>query len=273
MEGFFPIFSLILFNPIIYCGTIKKWNSAALQPTNQRRRQKMNSLKNVYELIDMRGWGRNSGTRLYAPSSWNYLQLQGNTTSVPFIGRSAAADEEECFDISTDSLESSCKRLRLNSSLESIEPETYAPRQNEDLPDSPESPDESMCSDIFDVEESPDNAESLTSSRVAEYLERVQQKDSASYFITPPGSPRKISFNPASPLNNFEEKSSIGGSEDLETRLPSLTFMPRQPGRSAFPREVALSQPAPGLDRHCKRVGIGRGHGCSLRFPRWYFGY
>ena len=145
-------------------------------------------------------------------------------------------------------------------------------RQKEDLPDSPENPDESMCCDVFVVEESPDNAESITSSRVAEDLEMVQQEDSASYFITPPGTPRKISFEPAS-LNDLEKKRSSVGSEDLEARLPPLTYMPRQPGISAFPRRTALSQPAPGVGCHCERVGTGRGHGCSLRFPRLYFGY
>ena len=100
-------------------------------------------------------------------------------------------------------------------------------RQKEDLPDSPESPDESMCSDVFVVEQSPDNAASITSSRVAEYLEMVQQEDSASYFITPPGTPRKISFKPASPLNDLEEKRSTVSSEDLEARLPPLTYIPR----------------------------------------------
>ena len=248
---------------------------------NQAKQQKVSSLKNVHELIDISSSEDEEGTpecastplpREIIPSYRVILQVSHSSAE-------ATPDEEECFDISTDSLESSCKKLRLNSSLESIELETYAPRQNpterqnEDLPDSPGSPDKSMCSDLFVVEKSPDKAESITSSRVAENHEMVQQEDSASYFITPPGTPRKISFNPASPLNDLEEKRSIGGSEDLGTRLPPLTFMPRQPGRSAFTRGVALSQPAPGLDSHCKRVGIGTGHGCSLRFPRWYFGY
>ena len=34
-----------------------------------------------------------------------------------------------------------------------------------------------------------------------------------------------------------------------------------------------VSQPAPGLACGCRRIGIGRGHGCGLRFPRWYFHY
>ena len=225
---------------------------------NQQKQQKMNSLKNVYELQDISSSEDEEGTleRPSTPLPREIIPSYRVILQVSHSSAEATADEEECFDISTDSLESSCKKLSLNSSLESVEPETYAPRQNptgrqnEDLPDSPESPDKSMCSDIFVVEESPDNAESITSSRVAEYLGMVQQEDSASYFITPPGTPRKISFNPASPQNDLQEKSSIGGSEDLETRLPPWTFMRRQPGRSAFPRGVAVSQPAPGLDCH-----------------------
>ena len=164
----------------------------------------------------------------------------------------ATADEEDCFDISTDSLESNCKKMRLSSSLESFETETHAPRQNpterqdESLLDSPESPDESMCSDIFVVEESPNNEKSITSSRVAEYFDKVQQQDSAFYFITPAGTPRKISFKPVSPLNDFEKECNSSAT-GASTELPPLTFMPRQPGRGVFPRGVALSQHAPGL--------------------------
>ena len=160
---------------------------------DQQKQQKTNSLKNVYDLIDIYSSEDEEGT-LERASTLLPLEIIPSYRVILQVSHSSAeatADEEECFDISTDSLESSCKNLRLNCSLELIEPETYAPRQNpterqnEDVPDSPESPDESMCSDVFAVEESPDNAESITSSRVEEYLEMVQQKDSASYFITP----------------------------------------------------------------------------------------
>ena len=128
-----------------------------------------------------------------------------------------------------------------------------------------------MSSDVFVVEEAISNKGSISSSKVAEYLEKVHQEDSSSYFLTPLGTPRKINFAPASPLNDLEVRRSFDDPEDTEMRPPPLMFLPRQPG--VFLRGVALSQPAPGLGCHCRRVGIGRGHGCSLRFPKWYFNY
>ena len=128
-------------------------------------------------------------------------------------------------------------------------------------------------SDIFVVEEPPTGEESMTSDKVAEYLERVRQEDSSSYFNTPPGTLRRINFEPASPLNDREEERNSSTTSETSMELPPLTFVPRKPGRGAFPRGVALSQPAPGLGCSCKRVRIGRGHGCSLQFPRWYFNY
>ena len=46
---------------------------------------------------------------------------------VSHFSAEAVADGEEYFDFSTDSLGSNCKKMRLNSCLESLEPETYAP--------------------------------------------------------------------------------------------------------------------------------------------------
>ena len=62
------------------------------------------------------------------------------------------------------------------------------------MADSPESPDESLSSDIFVVETSANDKESITSSKVAEYLEKVNQEDASSYFNTPSGTPKKINF-------------------------------------------------------------------------------
>ena len=150
--------------------------------------------------------------------------------------------------------------MRLDSILESSESKTYASRRNstdrqdEGLPDCPESPDESMCSDIFIVEESPNNEESMTSSRVAEFLEKVQQEDATSYFITALGTPRKINFKTESPLNDLEEECDTDDTTEVRMELSPLTLMPRQPGRGVFPRRVALSQPAPGLGcSYCNR--------------------
>ena len=242
----------------------------------------MNFFKNVYELIDIsssedeRDFGERSSTPLPREAIPNYrviLEMENSLSPAE-----AVADEEEYFDVSADSLEASYKRIRLNSSLASIDYNSHPQQEgndgaqiNEEIPDSPESPDESMSSDVFVVEEANDNEGSISSSKVAEYLERVHQEDSSSYFITPPGTPRKINFGPTSPLNDLEVKRNSGDAENIETRFLPQMFLPRQPG--VFPRGVALSQPAPGLGCQCKRVGIGRGHGCSLRFPRWYFGY
>ena len=113
----------------------------------------------------------------------------------------ATADREEYFDISTDSLESNCKKLKLDHSLESLELEYHNyetnsnKRRDEGLPDSPETPDESMSSDIFIVEESPAREESMRSDKVAEHLERVRREDSSSYFNTPPGTPAESASN------------------------------------------------------------------------------
>ena len=57
-------------------------------------------------------------------------------------------------------------------------------QEDEEVPDSPESLDESMSSDVFIVEEATNNEESITSTKAAEYLEQVRQEDSSSYFIT-----------------------------------------------------------------------------------------
>ena len=127
---------------------------------------------------------------------------------------------------------------------------------------------ESMSSDIIIVEEPPAEEESMTSDKVAEYLEKVRQQDSSSYFNTPPSTPRRISFKPASPLNDLGEKRNNSTTLETSMELPLLAFAPRQPGRSVLPKGVALSQPAPGLGCSCKRIGIGRGHGCNLRFPK-----
>ena len=70
--------------------------------------------------------------------------------------------------------------------------------QDEGPADSPESPGESLSSEIFVVEQA-DHEESTTSSRVLKFLEQVCQEDSSSYFVTPPGTPRKMYFLPASP--------------------------------------------------------------------------
>ena len=124
----------------------------------------------------------------------------------------AVADEEEYFDLSADSLESDCKIMRLNSRLDSLEPKLYAQQedtvksQDEELPDNPESLDESMNSEGFIVEEPTSHEESVTSSKVAEYLEQAQKDDSNSYFNTPPRPLRRNKFSADNPTKRPRER-------------------------------------------------------------------
>ena len=196
----------------------------------------MNSLKNVYELIeetseDEGDFGERSSNPLPREEMPNYRVILGNSLSPA----EAVADEEEYFDVSADSLEASYQRIKLNSSLSSIDSnsppqqgENDEAQTNEEIPDSPESPDESMSSDVFVVEEAICNGGSISSCKVAEYLEKVHQEDSSSYFVTPLGTPRKINFAPASPLNDLEVRRSFDDSEDNETRFPPQMFLPRR---------------------------------------------
>ena len=143
----------------------------------------MNSLKNVYELIDIsssedeRESVERSSTTLPREAIPNYRVILKNSLS----SAEAVPDEEEYFDVSADSLEASYKRIKLNSSLSSIDSNSYPQQEgndvaSEEIPDSPESPDESMSSDVFVVEEAISNEASISSSRVAEYLEKVATK-------------------------------------------------------------------------------------------------
>ena len=156
-------------------------------------------------------------------------------------------------------------------SLETVESGQYPHSESSEkkIADSPENPDDSLSSDIFVLEASANNEKSMTSSKVAGYLEMVCQEYSSSYSNTPPGTPRKISFRTTSLLNDLEERRSINVTAELGMRLPTLSPMPRQPGNYVLYRRVGLSQPAPGLGCTCRRIAIGRGHGCNLRFPKW----
>ena len=104
------------------------------------------------------------------------------------------------------------QKMNLNLSYESIESEESLETESalENLrrggpADSPESPDECLSSETFIVEHSA-YEESVTSSRVLEYLEQVQQEDSSSFFVTPLGTPSRKSFLPVSPLNELEKR-------------------------------------------------------------------
>ena len=236
----------------------------------------MNSLKNVFVLIDISSsedesdFAERASTPLPREAIPNYRVILKNSLS----SAEAVADEEEYFDVSADSLEASYKRIKLNSSLSSIDSNSYPQQErnevaqtSEEIPDSPESPDESMSSDVFVVEEPISNKGSMSSSKVAEYLEKVHQEDASSYFNTPPGTPKKINFLQASPLNDLERR------VQTVTTTQTIASQLRTPGSVNLLTRAALSQPAPGLACGCRRLKIGRGHGDNLRFPKSYFNW
>ena len=186
---------------------------------------------------------------------------------VPHSPTEATVEDEEYFDLSLVSLESDCERMKLNQSYESIESEesleTEMALENlreEGPADSPGSPDENLSSEIFIVEHAA-YEESVTSIRVLEYLEQVQPEDYSSYFITPPGIPRRISFQPVSLLNDLEKEYK----RTLLHRFLSLNCELR--AVPTLPQEWPCHSPLP------VRLRIGRGHGGNLRFPKSYFNW
>ena len=210
--------------------------------------KKMNNLLDVNELIDISSSSEEEDeiTRASTPLPRDSKEYPRIVVEILNSSAEATADEEEFLDLSLDSLETECKRMNLSesyTSFETVELRQYLHSKTSEklMADSPESPDESMSSDIFVVKES------ITSSRVAEYLEKVRQKDSSSYFNVLPGTPRKISFRTTSQLSDLEQRRIINVTTELGMRLPTLLPMPRLPGNNVLPGSVALSQPAPGL--------------------------
>ena len=243
----------------------------------------MNNLLDVYELIDVSSSSEEEGeiTRSSTPLPRNSKEYPGIIIEILNSSAEATADEEECLDLSMNSLETECKKMKLSepfSSFETVESGQYPHTENteEIIADSPESPDESLSSDIFVVEALANQTGSVTSSKVAEYLERVHQEDASSYFVTPPGPLKRINPQPISPLNDLEKKAAAPEERKESSIREHYQYQPfdfRQPGRAVRPMTVALSQSAPGLDCGCRRVGFGRGHGCTARLTRRYFGY
>ena len=214
----------------------------------------MNNLLDVYELIDISSSSEEEGeiTRVSTPLPRDSKEYPRTIVEILTSSAEASADEEEFLDLSLNFLETECKRMKLSESytcFDTVESRQYPQTESSEkkLADSPESPDESMSPDIFVVEAPANDEKLITSSKVAEYLEKVRQEDSSSYFNTPPGPPRKISFRTARPLNDFEERRNINDTAELGMSLSSLTLMPRQPGNNVLSRLVALSQPAPGF--------------------------
>ena len=204
----------------------------------------MNNLLDIYELIDISSSSEEEGeiTRASTPLPRVNKKYPRIIVEIMNSSAEATADEEEFLDLSLDSLEAECKRMKLSTSFETVEsgqyPQSESPEE-EVMADSPESPDESLSSDIFVVEPSADDKESTTSSKVAEYLEKVHQEGASSYFNTPPGTPRMINFLQASPLNDLERRV-----QPVAT-TPTIASQLRAPGRVIFLQERPCHSPLP----------------------------
>ena len=152
--------------------------------------------KATYELVDDEEGilERASTPSQHAKSQTNYRVV----LEIPHSPPEATVGEEEYFDLSLESPESDCKLLKLNLNYESIRSgeisdteETQEDLCEEQLADSPESPDENLKTEIFIVDGHSAPKESTSSSKILEYPGQVNQEDSSSYFVTPPGPLRK----------------------------------------------------------------------------------
>ena len=172
----------------------------------------MNSPKKVYELIDISSESEEE-TVIERASTPFPRNSQTNFRIILEIANSSAeaiADEEEYFDISADFLQMNCKRVRLNSTLESLESgelrSTSPGTTHNEIKESPESPDELTEDeeDGFVVENHRvPNPQSKTSCMIAEYLEQVhREEDGASLFEAPRHS-QENSFPSCEPTKRF----------------------------------------------------------------------
>ena len=111
----------------------------------------MSKIRDVYELVDISSEEESEieiiteRERTSTSVPKNYQENYRIVLEISHSSTGALADEEEYFDISADSLESNCKRMKLDSSLESFSPEDRHNLSVESphsaMIESPESPD------------------------------------------------------------------------------------------------------------------------------------
>ena len=153
----------------------------------------MNSLKKVYELIDISSESEQgsaverASTPLPRNPQTNYriiLEIANSSTE-------AIADEEEYFDVSADSLEMNCKKMRLNSTFQSLEsgelPSTSPETTHDENRESPERPDQLTDEEEGFMVESQrvPSPQSKTSCIIAAYLEQVHRRKMELLFWKP----------------------------------------------------------------------------------------
>ena len=190
MEGFFPIFSLILIKLKFIVEQLK------YDQQSQKKSQikKMSNLMDIYELIDISLSSEEEGeiTRSSTPLPKDNGKYPRIIVEILNSSAEATADEEEFLDLSKNSLETECKKMKLSESytkFETVESGQYPQSESvEEIMDSPESPDPSLNSDVFVVEKpSEEETASMTSSEVVEFIRQATEDDTCSYFESPHG--------------------------------------------------------------------------------------
>ena len=177
----------------------------------------MEALKKVYELIDISSASEDeemasqrTSTLLPKPQHTNYRVV----LEISHSSAGAVADNEEYFDISAESLKNNCKRMRLNSSLESLDMEEIINEKmdrehdsEQEFADSPESPDPSLNSDVFIVEKpNAEETSSIASNDIARFVGEATVGGNDSYFETPPGPLRRWEEPNRESLNDLNEE-------------------------------------------------------------------
>ena len=153
----------------------------------------MNNLLDIYELIDISSSSEEEGERSSIPLPRDSEKYPKIVIEILNSSAEAEADEEEFLDLSLNSLETECKRMKLSesyTSFETVESGQYPQSESEEetMADSPESPDPSLNSDVFVVEKPhEEETSSMTSSEVAEFIRQATEDDASSYFESPRG--------------------------------------------------------------------------------------
>ena len=249
----------------------------------------MNNLLDIYETIDISSSSEEEGeiTRSSTPLPRENQKYPRIVIEILNSSAEATADEEEFLDLSLNSLETECKRMKLSesyTSFKTVESGQYPQSESaeEIIADSPESPDPSLNPGVFVVEKPhEEETSSMTSSKVAEFIRQATEDDVSSYFESPRGPLRVWGEQKKESLNDLDEERGpavMPSSRDQAVdpnvyELQYPFYQPKFQGRTIRPKTVTLSQSAPGLGCGCLRVGFGRGHGCTAMFAKTYFNY
>ena len=160
----------------------------------------MTHLLEIYELIDISSDSEDeteASERSSTPLPSGSLPNIRVILNVSNSSARAVADEEEYFDVSADSLEADCKRMRLSSSFESLESgelnnaspksEYSSMKESPDSPDEQEEDDKKSNPEVFVVEgHRAPSPQSITSFIINEYLEEIHRKRTIFLFSRHP---------------------------------------------------------------------------------------